>query len=279
MAAAVLGLGTLSRAPDVVEVRDKLDAYLLDYKDKLASVVATEVNAQALDDAGAISRTRMTVEPGVKRRIESEVSFGTLPGEAGWLGFRRVQRVNGKQVGNPKPSVDELLRDTEHHDAAKKLLEESARHNLGSFRNTNLPNLPLELLHPRHRHRFDHTVTGTGRIDGTPVTILVAHERELPSIIQSVDGTNVSNTVTAWVDDSGRLLQAEVRSRAEPANKGQVDQVVWVKFKVDTRLDLLVPIEMREVFWSANENRRGTGVARYRDFRRFETSARIIPPG
>jgi hypothetical protein len=44
--------------------------------------------------------------------------------------------------------------------------KQGARHNRGSFRNTNLPNLPLELLHPLHRHRFSHTTAGTARLDG-----------------------------------------------------------------------------------------------------------------
>jgi hypothetical protein len=40
----------------------------------------------------------------------------------------------------------------------------------------------------------------------------------------------------------------------------------------------LVPVEMRETFWSDAENIRGTGGARYRGFRRFETGGRIVPP-
>lgn len=108
--------------------------------------------------------------------------------------------------------------------------------------------------------------------------ILVARERGVPSIIRSNEGADLNSAVTAWVDAAGRLLQAEVRSRVFPTDRPQVESVVLVKFRFNAGLGLLVPVEMREVFWSDMEGRRGTGVARYRDFRRFETSGRIVPP-
>ena len=276
---AAIGIGVLSLVPEASDVRDKLDAYLLNYQDRLSAVVAIEVNSQQLEGPEPFSRGNRVFEPGPRRTIESEVSFGTLPGEGGWLGFRRVRRVDRRSIRDTATSIDELLRSSEHQDAAKKLLEQGARHNLGGFRNTNLPNLPLELLHPRHRHRFDHTVTGTTRIAGTQTTILVARERGVPAIIRTYDGIDLSSTVTAWVDDEGRLLQAEVRTRAFPLEQPQIEPVVLVKFRRNAELGLLVPVEMREVFGSDTNGKRGTGVARYRDFRRFETSARIVPPG
>ena len=43
---------------------------------------------------------------------------------------------------------------------ARAMLADSAKYNLGTPRTTNLPNLPLELLHQRNAHRF--TVRWTG---------------------------------------------------------------------------------------------------------------------
>ncbi len=40
---------------------------------------------------------------------------------------------------------------------------------------------------------------------------------------------------------------------------------------------MLVPTEMRETF-PVEQPAAGTGVARYSNFRRFQTSARIVPP-
>jgi hypothetical protein len=271
---AALSLTLLGSAPSVDQLRDKLDAYLRDYQPKLSAIIATELISQELEPIIG----RLSVVTGHRRVIQSEMSFGSLPGGFGWLGFRRVQLVDRRPVPNDGPSTDELLRTAEYGEVAQALLAQGARHNLGSFRNTNLPNLPLELLHPRHRQRFSHAVGGTERINGTPTTTLVALEHQEPSIIRATDGTNIRNMVTAWLDADGRLLQAEVRSQLAGVNRSSVELRLFVRFDMHKQLGLLVPIEMREVFWSDTDQRKGKAVARYRDFRRFETSARILPP-
>ena len=53
---------------------------------------------------------------------------------------------------------------------------------------------------------------------------------------------------------------------------------VWVNFKEDPKLAMLVPVEVREEFF-VQLRRGGTGVAKYKNYRRFQTSARIVPPG
>jgi hypothetical protein len=50
-----------------------------------------------------------------------------------------------------------------------------------------------------------------------------------------------------------------------------------VDFRHDRALDLLVPSEMHEWFTTDTPGLMGTGKAKYSDFRRFETSARIVP--
>jgi hypothetical protein len=84
--------------------------------------------------------------------------------------------------------------------------------------------------------------------------------------------------VTAWVDARGRLLRAEVRLLGTTPQSVYFEPTVQVEFRMHDTLGLLVPTEMREEFWSAPHRRRGTGEGKYRDFRRFQTSARIVPP-
>ena len=50
-----------------------------------------------------------------------------------------------------------------------------------------------------------------------------------------------------------------------------------VDFTEHKGLGMLVPTEMRETF-PVEQPAAGTGVARYSNFRRFQTSARIVPP-
>lgn len=86
----VLSAGPLSsQSRDADAIRDRLDAYLLAYEPQLSSVVADEFMEQR-------QRSRQWVVN--NRRIKSEVAFVALPGNAGWMGFRRVIEVNGKAV-------------------------------------------------------------------------------------------------------------------------------------------------------------------------------------
>jgi hypothetical protein len=81
----------------------------------------------------------------------------------------------------------------------------------------------------------------------------------------------------AWVDpQSGRLLRAQVTTRDIRFGMPAFDAVVRVDFGLNATLGLLVPIEMEETFF-VDRRRSGSGVAKYTNFRRFQTSARIVP--
>lgn len=268
-----------NQTPTASVVRDRLHAYLATYEPALSALVAREQMTQSLDASAATPEFR-TARPTLpeQRKLDSEVAFIALPGDAGWMGVRVVRTVNGKTVAGKTDALSTLLRSEHPFELAKQLLADSARYNLGSARNTNLPNLPLELLHPRHREQFSYAIAGREVIDQVNVTILSAEEIGIPSLVWMPDGTNLISRVTAWVDDHGRLLRAEVRSRF-PAARGIFDQpVVRVDFKQHEGLGLLVPIEMREQFTTATQGAMGSSVAKYSEFKRFQTSGRIVPP-
>ena len=52
--------------------------------------------------------------------------------------------------------------------------------------------------------------------------------------------------------------------------------MVSVEFQQHRDLGLLVPVTMHEDFF-AGDNRQAFGDATYRNYRRFQTSARIVP--
>ena len=137
----------------------------------------------------------VNVAPDPKNRsIESEVAFIGLPGRAGWLGFRRVLKVNG-------------------------------------------------------RHRLHQRVDGREKIHG-------------------ID--------TAWVEPStGRLMRAQVKTRDARIGVLPFDAIIQVDFRLDEKLGLLVPYEMKEEFF-AGRFREGTGTARYSNYRQFRTMTRIV---
>jgi hypothetical protein len=276
--AAALALAVTVQPNSGDEIRDRLDAYLIAYEPQLSALVAEERMSQR-DGPGR--NMNVTAAPDTKHRsLVSEVAFIGLPGDAGWLGFRRVVQMNGKTISDAGPPLAVLLTDgaSDDFDQARLLLQESARHNLGSPRTTNLPNLPLEFLHPRNRHRLHHRIDGTEKIRGISTTLMIFQEHSMPSIIQRPEGGDMRSLVMAWIETAtGRLIRAEVRTRDARLGVKAFDNVIRVDFRPDEKLGLLVPTQMDEVFF-AGTFRDGTGTAKYSNYRRFSTAGRIITP-
>jgi hypothetical protein len=269
--------GNAAALPDAGLVRDQLDKYLSAYQPALSTVVAQETMTQR--DGPSFEANRTTAPRTVDREIISEVAFIGLPGNAGWLGFRRVMTVNTRPIKDAGPSLAQLLTDgaKDDFDQARLLLTQSASHNLGMPRTTNLPNLPLEFLHPRNRHRFAHRVDGLEKIRGIETVRLLLSETSTPTIIQRAEGGDMPSLVTAWVEPgTGRLHRAQVKSRDARIGVPVFDAVVWVDFKQDTTVGMLVPTEMKEEFY-AGRFREGTSQAKYTNYRRFQTLARVVP--
>ncbi len=275
--ALLFGALVVAQAPDANVVRSRLDAYLLKYEPELSTLVAEELLIQR--DGPSHDAFRMTALPTKDRRLISEVAFISLPGGIGWLGFRRALELNGKDLPDAGPPLGVLLTDADQgdYDQARLLLSESARLNLGLPRTTNLPNLPLEFLHPRNRRRFTHRIDGTEKIRGLETTRLALNETASPTMIQRPEGGDMTSLVTAWVESAtGRLIRAQVKTRDARIGVPVFDAVVWVDFRPDETLGLLVPYEMKEEFY-AGRFRDGTGVAKYSKYRRFRTPAPILP--
>lgn len=269
IAALLLGILAIRHAPSADAIRDRLDAYLFSYEPQLSALVADEEMTQRT------SRQRWVTN----RRIHSEVAFISLPGDAGWLGFRRVLRVNGKAIKDRGVPLGQLMAEgaVDDYDQARLLLADSAAHNLGAPRTINLPNLPLELLHPRNRHRFAQEVFAQEKVRGVPTVVLRLDEFATPTVIQQAGGGDMKSVVWAWVEPAtGRLLRAQVNTKDVRLGMPPFSAEIRVDFREAPALGLLVPFEMTEKFFVARNNQ-GTGTAKYSNYRKFQTAVRIIP--
>ena len=74
----------------------------------------------------------------------------------------------------------------------------------------------------------------------------------------------------------GRLWKAKVIARDTRDNAFPLNAIVSLTFKQHDSLGLLVPATMHEEFF-AGVGRRAWGDATYTNYRRFQTSARIVP--
>ncbi len=272
--AFLVGVGLLSAqapVPDVDGLRARLDAYLLDYEPQLSALIAEEHFVQQVGPEDPATARIVGPTRRINRDLISEVAFISLPGDTGWLGFRRVVKVDGKALKDAGPTLAQVLTDGAHddYDEARLLLSESARYNLGTERTTNLPNLPLEVLRPRHRQRFAQRIGGDDSVGGRLTLRLELDEVTRPTLIQRPDGGDVITRVTAWVEPlTGRLMRAEVRTRDARVAVASSDTVLRVEFREDATLRLLVPVEMKEEFFVGGP-RRGSGRATYANYRPF----------
>ena len=96
LAVAALAITVLAQPPTASDLRARLSAYLADYEPKLSELIADEVmiqqNRRGERTAGG------GIGPPEFRTIRSEVAFIALPGDAGWMGFRRVTKVGSNLV-------------------------------------------------------------------------------------------------------------------------------------------------------------------------------------
>ena len=153
----------------------------------------------------------------------------------------------------------------------------SSKYNLGAERTINMPTVPLEILHPRHHARFTYRRAGGDVVRGVDAAKVDFRETGSPTVIRRPGGGDVPSTGSAWIDPkNGRLVRALVIWPNDPGAGPTVhDSRVMVDFTMDRRLKTMVPVEMREVFYA--EGGRGEAQASYKNFKRFETGARLVP--
>ena len=255
---------------DLDVLLDRLATYLETYEKELSTLVADEHYVQ--EERRRLPQQRVT---------DSEVMFLRLPGYAEWFGVRDTKKVDGKAVPGAGITLSDLLKEPGKDviERAAAIVEASSRHNLGGRRTINMPTVPLEALSARHHARYIFKVASTGRISGTRVRRLEFQEFDEPTLVHSSDGGSLWTRGTAWIDPlTGALWRAElIVSPAPPQSfrRPELESRIRVEFTRDTALSLLVPKELSENFWIRGGI--GYGRGRYSNFRRFTTTARIVP--
>jgi hypothetical protein len=272
-AAVIVALASLQATPSLDATLSRLHQYLLDYEPQLSKLMADELMRQTH------SRPAQA-QPGEPtwREMKSEIAFVRLPGEGPWLGYRSVTTVNGRTIVERPDRLQALLaRGGDEGQRAVEMAVKSARFNLGLARTTNVPTLPLEILHPRHRQRLTFELHGVERLNGRRLRHLSFEEVSRPTLIRTPDGGDMVSYGSVWIEEpSGRVFEVELRSVAHTQPiRTLPEAILRVSFAEDVGMGLLVPIRMRETFAIGTST--GSGEARYSNFRRFETSVRIIP--
>jgi hypothetical protein len=271
-AAVVAMLVTPSYAQTLDQIVDRMSEYLLFYEQQLREVVADERYTQQeyVHDAMGFKR------PWHSKTLQSEVAFLRLPDHSYWYGVRDTKAVDGKPLGTNGLHIADLVSAADWAVKAAVIMAASSEQNIGTKRNINMPTVPLEVIQSWKLLTFSDD--GGDRIRGLKVRRLEFDEVGESTLIRANgDGFRMKTHGRVWVEPAtGRVWCVELDSRDLSNPRPQSTSVtVRIDFGMDSKLGFLVPIEMFETF--PGDVERGDGHAIYSNFRKFQTSARIVP--
>ncbi len=267
-------------------------AYIELFEEQFSSVVAEERYVQVVqpwrgnptgpDDDRALDWQ----EPGEKkggfvisrRQLVSDVLLVQVKARQ-WTGYRDVAIVDGRAVRDRAERVRDLfLSGASDRDAQlRRVVEESARYNLGDFkRNLNIPTMTLSLMRRVNLNRFQFKRQKDEKIDGQACYVLSFREVARPTLVSTVGGADIPIEGRVWLDRRGRVARTEVRfSRSETEKR----VLIRVDYRPQPPIDVLVPARMWEWYEGGDQLGRIGGdktlvqcLATYGNFRQFRVT-------
>ena len=217
------------------------------------------------------------------RHTRAEMLFIWLPDERVWLTVRNVVNVDGRDVAQSRDRLRSAVGEPggERLTRLRRLVDDSARFNVGrAFRNFNYPTLALAFLDPAVQPRFTFTLAGRERVGGTDAWKINYVEHASPTVIQG-DGADRISRGSVWIAIRDNVV---VRTRLDlriPGSESSAVATVEVDYAPDAKLAVWVPVKMKETYTEMTGStvvENIGGEATYSNFRRFETSGRIVTP-
>ena len=268
--ATLIAASVAAQQPSLNDVLSRLDRYLRQYEQTLASVVAEERYTQA------VSVKPLLDEPmEIQRRVlVSDYALARAPGGQTWTGFRDTFEVDGIPVRDREARLAALLASGSAESSAQalRIARENARYNIGeevAARNINVPTVALDLAHPSNRSRFSFSRSGGETIDGVATWRLIYRERSRPTIIRDHEGRDRRARASLWLDPaSGDVLRTILQWDGIPNGS------VTVTYQRDANIGALVPVRMVEQY--RRDGLTVDGDAVYSNYRRFQTSGRVV---
>lgn len=258
--------------PALDDLLARAGEYVQGFVDRLAFVISDEHYRQTVRSGMRVSQ----------RTIQSEMLFWILPEDSVWLSIRNVLNVDGRPIPDSKRRLERVLAEPEvTSDTAgngrvsraaklRALQAESARYDLGPVRRTTGdPTLVLEFLLRENQRHFEFTRRDADRMGGDRTAWrLDFKEIERPTVV-SIDDQEVMSSGAVWIlPEDGTVVRTNLTLSATTKPTVSVD----VRFKREAKLEMWVPARMEEHYGPLT-----SAVATYMNYRRFETSARLVP--
>ena len=274
VAALLLSVGARAASdPALPELLGRAGQYVVQFEQDFALLVSDEdYNQRVTGDS----------VPGARvRRTHAEMLFMWLPEQWSWLTVRNVLSVDSHPVADSQDRLNRALAASGPNRVPqiRALRELGARFNLGTiYRTINDPTLALLFLDPKYQSRFRFTLKDRERVNGVDTWKVTFDEDKQPTVIQD-NSTNLFSYGAMWLRTSdGAVVRTEL---AVSLPFKDTIATVNVDYGWNPRLAMWVPARMDEGYTqqiSRHVAEHIECVAEYSNFRRFETSSRLIVP-
>ena len=233
------------------ELRSRTAAYVAGVVNGLANVVAQEEFDLSKPDRKVTSDLLLVQYPGSRRDL---------------ISYRDVSHVNSKPLpGREQRLLDLFVGQTERlRERARRIMNDGEAHVPTVFN----PMFVLGFLQSDFQSRFELTVGDAGSEWPREVKLVTFVEMGRPTLLRTgaFGDVDIPTRGRAWIEEStGRVLQTELE-----VGRGRGIPMVVTKFKVDEKLQVTVPVEMR--------TQNPDGVAVYSNYRRFEVATEAVIP-
>ena len=285
-----------AQEPTLATVLARAGAYVAEFHRQFSGIVAEERYVQEIKAVarGIPCDARMPVAARVcqeqlaypvRSELRSDLLLVKPAGATAWMAFRDVFEVEGAPVRDRKERLSELFLDRSWSTDAqmRKILDESARYNIGDIRrNVNTPVYPLLFLEAANhvRFKFKRTTDRTPRTEpangspagafrvSTEVWVIAYEEKQSGTMIKTDGHKDLPARGRFWIEPAtGRVLMSEL-----VAHNRKLGATIDVSYQSEPLLGLLVPIEMREWYDNLNTGSHIEAVATYGKFRQFQVN-------
>jgi hypothetical protein len=213
-----------------------------------------------------------------RRQLLSDVLLVQASGEDVRMGYRDVAEVDGKRVRDRAVRVQKLFMSGRADDRRqlRRIAQESARHNLGTGRNFNLPTFPLEPLRASALERFIWTQHPDDTRDTECCAVVGFFEVRSPTLVRTPADHDVAVSGELWVEPrTGRVTRVVLQFAHQVEH---VEGAFDVTYGPREGLDVLIPERLWEWYRTPDLQHLGRpayveGEASYGKIRQFTVSS------
>jgi VWFA-related protein len=294
--AAQPSAGVAQASPGLRTLIERASAYVEDFQRTLSELVAEERYVQVVKLWSGAPPTRgrepdLAWKPGTgaplttgssgtlrRRQLLSDVLLVQAPGEDVRMGYRDVAAVDGKPVRDRAVRVQKLFMSGRADDRRqlRRIAQESARHNLGTGRNFNLPTFPLEPLRASALERFIWTQHSDDMRDAECCAVVGFFEVRSPTLVRTPADRDVPVSGQLWIEPrTGRVTRAVLQFAHQVEH---VEGAFDVTYGPRDGLDVLIPERLWEWYRTPDLQHLGRpayveGEASYGRISRFTVSS------